>query len=118
MSKTIAKVKDSMVKVSILYPNTSDARFDMSYYITKHMPVSIEKLSAGKGFRGVSVERGLGGETPGSAPAYVAMCHYLFDSAEDFLAAFNQHAEMLQGDIPNYTDIKPIIQFSAVEIMQ
>jgi hypothetical protein len=44
------------------------------------------------------------------------MCHYVFDSAEDFLAAFQQHAELLQGDIPNYTDIQPIFQFSAVEI--
>ncbi len=46
------------------------------------------------------------------------MCHYLFDSVEAFLATFAQHAELLQGDIPNYTDIKPIIQFSSVEIAQ
>jgi uncharacterized protein (TIGR02118 family) len=82
------------------------------------MPVSIEKLSAGKGYRGVSVERGVTGAAPGSEPTVLAMCHYLFDSAEDFLNAFNQHAELLQGDIPNYTDIQPVIQFSAVEIMR
>ena len=107
-----------MIRISIFYPNTSGARFDMAYYLTKHMPVSIEKLSAGKGFHGVSVERGLAGAAPGSEPAFIAICAYLFDSAEDFLAAFNQHAEMLQGDIPNYTDISPIIQFSSVEIMK
>jgi uncharacterized protein (TIGR02118 family) len=107
-----------MIKVSIFYPNTTGARFDMDYYLTKHMPVSIEKLSAGKGFRGVSVERGVGGAAPIPAPAFVAMCNYLFDSAEDFLAAFNQHAELLQGDIPNYTDIQPVIQFNSVEIMR
>jgi hypothetical protein len=45
-----------------------------------------------------------------------AECHYLFDSMEDFLAAFMPHAELLQGDIPNYTDITPVIQFSVVEI--
>ncbi len=107
-----------MIKVSIFYPNTPGARFDMDYYVQKHMPMSIEKLSASNGFGGVSVERGIGGEQPGSAPAYVAMCHYLFDTVEDFLAAFQRHAALLQGDIPTYTDIQPVIQFSAVEIMK
>lgn len=105
-----------MIKISLFYPNNKSSRFDMTYYVTKHMPASIEKLSLGKSFRGVSVKRGLGGESPESDPAYVAMCHFLFDSAEDFLAAFNQHAAFLQGDMPNYTDITPTIQFSAVEI--
>lgn len=105
-----------MVKISILYPNQKDSTFKMNYYLDHHMPMSIERLSAAKGFQGVSVERGVGGEAPGSAPAYIAMCHYLFDSVEDFLAAFGANAATLQSDMPNYTDIKPIIQFSTVEI--
>ncbi len=63
-----------MIKLSIFYPNTG--KFDMDYYLNTHMPRSIALLSQGKGYRGVSVERGLGGAAPGSAPAYVAMCHY------------------------------------------
>ena len=105
-----------MVKISILYPNVKGAKFDMEYYLQKHMPISIERLSKGQGFKSVSVERGLAGETPGSGPAYVAMCHYVFDSLQDFLAAFNPHAAALQGDMPNYTDIKPVIQISEIEI--
>ncbi len=107
-----------MIKISIFYLNTTGARFDMGYYLTQHMPASIERLSASAGFRGVSVERGVGGGAPGAEPTYIAMCHYLFDSAEDFLAAFNQHATFLQGDTTNYTDIEPILQFSVVEIMK
>ena len=53
---------------------------------------------------------------PDSEPAYVAICQFLFDSLEDFLAAFNPHAAFLQGDMPNYTDIEPIFQIGAVEI--
>lgn len=34
-----------MVKISILYPNQSDARFDFDYYTEQHMPRSIELLS-------------------------------------------------------------------------
>lgn len=103
-----------MIKISILYPNTG--KFDMDYYLNTHMPRSIQLLSAGKGYRGVSVERGLSGAAPGSAPAHVAMCQYVFDTAEDFMAAFMPHAAELQGDMPNYTDIEPVIQLSEVAI--
>jgi uncharacterized protein (TIGR02118 family) len=105
-----------MTKISILYPNRSGSRFDMTYYLHTHMPMSIERLSSAKGFRGVSVERGVSGPVPGSAPAYIAMCHFLFDSAEDFLAAFMPHAAVLQGDMPNYTDVEPTIQMNEVAI--
>ena len=103
-----------MVRISILYPNNAGARFDVSYYVETHMPMSIELLGCHPGFRGVSVERGLAGAAPGSDPAYIAMCHFLFDSIDDFLAAFMPHAPVLQGDMPNYTDIEPVIQFNEV----
>ena len=82
------------------------------------MPLSIKLLGAHPGFRGVSVERGLGGVVPGSDAPYVAMCHFLFDSVEDFIAAFTPNAATLQGDMPNYTDIEPVIQFNEVLISQ
>ncbi len=105
-----------MVKVSILYPSNEGSRFDVSYYVETHMPMSIRLLSAHPGFKGVSVERGLGGAVPGSRPAYVAMCYFLFSSMDDFLAALTPNASLLQGDMPNYTDIEPVIQFSEVLI--
>src|SRR4051812_21877482 len=103
-----------MTKISILYPNSKGARFDMRYYVETHMPLSVGLLSAHPGFKGVSVERGVGGAEPGSDPAYLAMCHFSFDSIEQFLAAFMPHAARLQGDMPNYTDIKPVIQFNEI----
>ncbi|WP_024297509.1 EthD family reductase [Methylomicrobium lacus] len=105
-----------MIKISILYPNNPGNRFDLRYYVETHMPMSIDLLGAHPGFKGVSVEQGLGGLIPGSEAAYVAMCHFLFDSLEDFIAAFTPHADVLQGDMPNYTDIEPVIQFNEVLI--
>ena len=105
-----------MIRISILYPNVRGSRFDFEYYVQKHMPRSIELLSSHPGFRSVSVERGLGGATPGSEPAYSAMCHYLFESVDAFMAAFTPHAAELQGDIPNYTDVAPVIQVNEVLI--
>ena len=105
-----------MVRISILYPNGNGTRFDFAYYTQKHMPRSIELLGAHPGFRGVSVERGVAGGAPGSPPAYCAMCHFLFESADAFMAAFMPHAAELQGDIPNYTDAAPVIQVNEVLI--
>ncbi len=105
-----------MTKISILYPNQKGSKFDLRYYIDTHMPLSIGLLSTHPGFRGVSVERGLSGAEPGSAATYVAMCYFLFDSMESFMAAFVPHAAALQGDMPNYTDINPVIQVNEVLI--
>jgi len=103
-----------MVRITILYPNTPGARFDLRYYVETHIPMSIRLLSVHPGFRGVSVEQGFSGTTPGSPPAFIAMCHFDFLSVDDFVAAFTPNAEVLQGDMPNYTDISPMIQFNEV----
>lgn len=80
------------------------------------MPRSIKLLSAHSGFRGVSVEKGLSNVIPGEPVPYIAMCHFTFDTIENFIEAFSPHAAELQGDIINYTDIEPIIQFNEVLI--
>jgi uncharacterized protein (TIGR02118 family) len=105
-----------MIKISILYPNHEGARFDFAYYTGTHMPMSIDLLGKHPGFRGVSVERGLGGGLPETAAAYVAMCHFQFESLDDFMAAFTPHAAALQGDMVNYTDIAPVIQVNEILI--
>ncbi len=105
-----------MVRISILYPNSPGSRFDFDYYTRKHMPRSIALLGAHPGFRGVSVERGLGGGAPGTPAAYAAMCHFEFATADDFVSAFMPHAAELQGDIPNYTNVTPVIQVNEILI--
>lgn len=107
-----------MVKISIMYPNEADSRFDMDYYLNTHMPMSIERLGVASGFVGVTVEEGVSGAEPGSEPEYIAMCDYMFDSLDAFMAAFTPHAELLQGDIVNYTDVIPVIQVNEVRIVK
>lgn len=105
-----------MFNISSIYPKKDGYHFDFDYYLNKHMPRSIELLSTAKGFKGVSVERGIEIEEPKVESSFVAMCHYYFDTVEDFLAAFMPHAEELQGDLANYSNIEPIIQVNKVEI--
>lgn len=103
-----------MIKVSVLYPNSEGSRFDMEYYCTRHMTMIQEKLGAA--CKGIAVEEGLGGAEPGAPAPFVAMGHMLFDSIEDFQAAFGPHAATFMADIPNYTNIQPVVQISSVRI--
>ena len=103
-----------MIKVSVMYPNGSGAKFDMKYYLTSHMPMVRQKL--GTVMKGMAVDEGLGGVPPGTPAAYVAIGHLMFDSVEDFGAAFAQHSPALLADIPNYTNIQPVIQISQIKM--
>jgi uncharacterized protein (TIGR02118 family) len=103
-----------MIKVSVLYPNSEGSSFDMDYYCNSHIPMVQEKL--GSALKGVAVEQGLGGATPGSSATYAAMGHLLFESVEAFQAAFGPNADAILGDMPNYTDVQPTIQVSEVKI--
>ena len=102
-----------MIKVSVLYENAEGKKFDMAYYTGKHIPMVKQKLGAA--CRGVDVDQGLGGAQPGSKPAFVVMAHLRFDSVEAFQQAFGPHAATIMGDIPNYTDIQPVVQISEVK---
>ena len=103
-----------MIKVSVFYPHSAGASFDMNYYVTKHMPMVRDKL--GPACKGIAVDQGVGGGTPGASPTYVAIGHILCESAETFQAAFAPHAKAIMGDIPNYTKIQPVIQISEVKM--
>jgi len=103
-----------MIKVSVFYPDREGSKFDMNYYCKTHMPMVRQKLGAA--CKGVAVEQGIAGATPGSRPGFIAMGHLYFDSMEAFQTTFGPHAEAIMADIPNYTDIQPTIQFSEVKI--
>ena len=103
-----------MLKVGVFYPNKDDADFDMDYYCTKHIPMVKEKL--GDALKDVVVEKGLGGAVPGSPAPYMALCHMSFDSVEEFQNAFGPHAEAIMGDVPNYTNVQPLVQISEVKV--
>jgi uncharacterized protein (TIGR02118 family) len=103
-----------MIQVSILYANQEGCTFDVDYYCNTHIPMVEQKLAPA--LKGVTIESGLSGGLPQSPPPYVAIGHLLFDSLAAFIEAFSPHAEVLEGDIPNYTNIKPVIQISEVII--
>jgi len=42
------------------------------------------------------------------------MCHLFFDSVNAFQAGFGGHGAAIMADIPNYTDLAPVIQVNDV----
>ena len=46
------------------------------------------------------------------------MCHIYCDSVESFQAGMGPHMKEIMGDIPNYTDIAPVLQISEVVVGQ
>jgi uncharacterized protein (TIGR02118 family) len=74
-----------VIKVSVLYPNTAGCKFDMKYYLTRHMPMVQQKL--GPACRRMAVEEGIAGGAPGAPATFVAMGHLYFDSIDAFQAA-------------------------------
>ena len=102
-----------MIKVSVLYANCEGGRFDCDNYCTKHIP--LVKRLLGPAIKGVAVEQGIGGQTPGSTAPFLAVGHLLFDSLEAFQSAFGAHAEKIMSDIPNDTNVQPTIQVGEVK---
>lgn len=103
-----------MIKVTVMYQNTPDARFDHAYYRDQHMPMVKSRM--GEHCKYYTVDKGLAGGAPGSAATYIAMCHIFCDSVEAFQAGFGPHAGEIMADIPNYTDLAPMIQISEVVV--
>jgi uncharacterized protein (TIGR02118 family) len=103
-----------MIRVSVLYPDGPGARFDMGYYISKHMPMV--KSKCGPACKSIAAEKGVAGGEPGSKATYVAIGYLTFDSVDAFQKSFGPHAGEILGDIPNYTNIKPIVQVSEVTL--
>lgn len=97
-----------MKTVTLTYPRTEGARFDVDYYLNTHMKMVVEGV--GDACRAITVETG---EGPGSPFAVV---RFVVDSMEAFGAAMAPHNARFQGDIPNYTNVVPAMHVSELAI--
>jgi uncharacterized protein (TIGR02118 family) len=103
-----------LIKVSVFYAKGPGTRFDMHYYCSVHIPL-VQRL-CGAALNSAAVEKGLSGPTLGSAPTFLALGHLVFESVEAFQESFGLHWNEIVEDVPNYTDIQPVIQISEIMI--
>jgi len=96
-----------MIRVSVMYPKQDGGEFNYDYYLEKHMPLVKERL--GDALRKMEVYKGLSGAGD-AAETYVTVACLFLDSVDAFGAAFGPHAKEIMGDIPNFSNIEPVVQ--------
>lgn len=107
-------MKKGAIKMSVMYPNEKGKKFDMDYYLNKHIPMLEELL--GEGVIALSLDKGISGALPGSSATYHVIANMYFETIEDFQNSFGPNARKISSDVVNYTDIKPVAQISEVVI--
>lgn len=112
MQKEKPSSNKGMIKVTILYPNSVGKTFDMNYYSNTHMPMIANLL--GDSLKRYEIDKGIGGRTPSDSIPYVAIGYLYFDKLSTYQNSFKPHAARIRGDVPNYTNIQPIVQISEV----
>ena len=106
------KIKKGMIKVSIFYPNGEGKTFDMDYYSNKHMPMAASLF--GDSLKAMSIDKGIASGTPDVPVPYLAIGYFYFETMSSFQNSLRPHSEKLRADVPNYTNIQPVIQISEV----
>ena len=103
-----------MIRVTALYPKTSDSHFDMDYYLNKHVPMVVSKFQS-LGFPiQIQVDNGLGGGVPGEPAPYATIGYMLFEDIEHLQQGMAAHGAEIMGDIPNFTNVQPTVQVSNI----
>ena len=101
-----------MFKVSVMYPNQSNARFDFDYYKTKHMDI-VKKHLKPFGLIKTDVDKGISGGGDQPAP-YICIGNLYFESREGYDLGIAEVGTLIRGDISNFTDITPVRQISEI----
>lgn len=101
-----------MIKISVMYPNEKGKWFDIEYYENKHMPMVKGRL--GDTLKGYGVDHAICESESGVASPYIAVGYLLFESFEQFQKEYLPQRDEVKKDIPNYTDIEPVVQISEI----
>jgi len=103
-----------MIKVSLMWPNEENSKFDIDYYINTH--ARMVQDAVGDALKGYEIEEGVCGRGHDDPPSYVAIGHMYYESVESYINSFVHHIEKLRSDIPNFTDVLPTLQVSKVKV--
>jgi len=99
-----------MIKVSVMYPNGKNVKFDTEYYKNNHLPMVIKAI--GTALKGLELDLGVASKTPGELAPYVAIAHLKFEDISSFQTSFGPHAETFAADVKNYTNVEAQLQIS------
>jgi uncharacterized protein (TIGR02118 family) len=91
--------------LAIYYPNRDGARFDFDHYLHRHLPMTARWFGDG-----ITLTRGTTAADGTAPPPYICVLRIPIASLDAFMEVWNVHGAELSADIPNYTDVEPVIQ--------
>ena len=98
------------ITVTVSYPNTPGSKFDMVYYLDTHLELVGkcwgEKLISARAIKGIATP------DPSTPPPYQVVAILQVESLDVLNDVLNEHGAEILGDIPNFTDVEPVIQIS------
>jgi len=97
-----------MQRVTVLYPNAADTKFDFDDYLNERVPWVARLVG-----QSIELRRGLSSLDGARAP-FVCVATIFVDTVEVFQTIFAKHAKEIVADIPNYTNSQPILQIDEV----
>ncbi len=101
-----------MIRVTALYRNFEDARFDFEYYLNPHMNLTMRLLTP---FGLLSYEVHKCTRTlDGLNPEFICITHVDFSSRRDLNRGLAAHGKELEADVSNYTNVEPGIEISEI----
>lgn len=101
-----------MIRIAAAYPREAGKKFDLDYYVNKHLPTVRQKFGP-HGLRKVEVDKGVEGPGGGLSP-FFAVGYLYFDTLGDFQKAYAAAGAEVVSDIAKYTDVQPMIQVGEV----
>lgn len=100
-----------MFRMSVTYPSSPGATFDVDYYTTVHMPMVRDRfgplLLKDEMWLGTTALDG------GEAPHRVVL-HMYFEDRPALDRRFAEVGDEIVADIPNYTNIAAVVQYEDV----
>jgi uncharacterized protein (TIGR02118 family) len=96
-----------MICVSASYPAGEGKTFDWDYYLSRHMKLAVEL--SGPVLLSWQLWKGAA-SLDGQAAPFVCVAHLYFSSPEAFGQVMAAHGQTILADIPNYTNIQPVLQ--------
>ncbi|WP_293306689.1 EthD family reductase [Pedobacter sp. UBA5917] len=104
--------KKGMYKVTVMYANGPDKKFDMEYYKHTHMPLMAKIF--GSGLKHLSIDKGLKNGTPGQPTPFLAIGYLYFENLSAYQEVLDKNAAQIRADFPKYTNITPTVQISEI----
>ena len=96
--------------ITVLYETIEGSHFDLDYYMATHMPLVGEKFGP-FGLRSWRVLNGVAAPTGGPAK-FGIIANLEFDTVQQFKDAVAAEGGPVFGDVPNFTDITPVVVIS------